>query len=73
MLEQGAIKVGFATRETLAGGPPSADITYIFDEAQSAICLAVPLDRDKIRAFFRKDLPNGRIAHKRRCAVRRRR
>ncbi|NVM31580.1 MAG: epoxyqueuosine reductase [Candidatus Helarchaeota archaeon] len=63
MLEQGAIKVGFATNESLAGGPPSADITYIFEDAQSAVCLAVPLDRDKIRAFFRKDLPNGRIEH----------
>lgn len=63
VLEQGALKVGFTTRETLAGGPPSSDITYIFKEAQSAVCLAVPLDRDKIRAFFRKDLPNGRIGH----------
>ncbi len=26
--ERGAIKVGFANRETLAGGPPSIDLDY---------------------------------------------
>ncbi len=63
LIDNGAIKVGFATKETLADGPPSCDISYIFPEAQSAVSIAVPLDQDKIRAFFRKDLPNGRIEH----------
>ncbi len=52
--ERGAIKVGFATRETLAGGPPSADLTYILPEARSAVSFALPLDRDKIRDFLSK-------------------
>jgi len=57
------LRVGFATRETMSGGPPSADITYSLPEAHSAISFAVPLDKDKIRAFLRKDLPNGRVEH----------
>ena len=44
----------------MAGGPPSADITYKLPEAQSAICFALPLNRDIMRAFLRKELPNGR-------------
>jgi len=54
LLERGAIKVGFATRETLSGGPPSADLTYILSGARSAISFALPLDRDKIRAYLGK-------------------
>lgn len=57
------MSVGIATRETLVRGPPSTDITYAMPEAKAAICFAVPLDRDKIRAFLRKDLPNSRIDH----------
>ncbi|MHA2474864.1 MAG: hypothetical protein ACXAES_16695, partial [Promethearchaeota archaeon] len=37
LLGKGAIKVGFTTLETLAGGPPGSDITYVLPEAQSAI------------------------------------
>ncbi|MHA1359181.1 MAG: epoxyqueuosine reductase [Candidatus Helarchaeota archaeon] len=62
-MDQGAVSVGFATKETLTGGPPSSDLTYVFPEANSAVCLAIPLDRDKIRSFFMKKLPNGRIEH----------
>jgi len=57
------VSVGIATRETLVSGPPSTDITYVMPEAKAAICFAVPLDRDKIRAFLGKDLPNSRIDH----------
>lgn len=63
LLDNGAIKVGFLTKDTLAGGPPSSDITYSMPEAQSAVSYAMPLDREKIRAFLRKDLPNGRVEH----------
>ncbi len=63
LLEQGALKVGFATKKTLEGGPSTVDITYPLPEAESAICFTLPLDRDKIRAFLRKDLPNGRRGH----------
>lgn len=53
--ERGAIAVGFANRETLAGGPPSADITYRLASARSAVSFAMPLNRDYIRAFLAKE------------------
>ena len=63
LLDQDALKVGFATRDSLAGGPPSVDLTYLLPEAQSAVCFAFQLDKEKIHPFFRKDLPNGRNDH----------
>lgn len=54
LMERGALKVGFCTRETLAGGPPSADLTYALPDARSAVSFALPLDRDKIRACLSK-------------------
>lgn len=60
LLERGALSVGIATTETLAGGPPSADITYRMEGARSAISFALPLDRDRIRAFLAKQ---DRYAH----------
>ena len=36
-LTLGAFKVGIATTETLSGGPPSADLTYVLPEAKSAV------------------------------------
>ena len=51
---KGAIKVGFATIETLAGGPPSSDLTYILPEAQSAISFALTLNKEYIRDFLSK-------------------
>jgi epoxyqueuosine reductase len=55
LLERGALKVGIATLETLEGSPPSGDIIYRMAEARSAISFALPLDRDKIRAFLSKE------------------
>lgn len=55
LLERGALNVGFATTETMAGGPPSADITYRMEGARSAVSFALPLDRDRIRAFLAKE------------------
>ena len=52
--ERGAVKVGIATRDTLSGGPPSADLTYILPEARSAVSFALPLDREKIRLYLSK-------------------
>jgi len=54
LLDRAALKVGFATLETMAGGPPSADLTYVLPEARSAVSFALPLDREKIRAFLSK-------------------
>lgn len=53
--ERGAVRVGFATLETLAGGPPSADLSYMLPEAKSAVSFALPLDRGKIRAYLGKE------------------
>ncbi|RLC03694.1 MAG: hypothetical protein DRH90_10700 [Deltaproteobacteria bacterium] len=38
---QGASAVGIATTETLSGGPPSADLTYVLPEAKAAIIQGV--------------------------------
>ena len=46
---------GIATAETLSGGPPSADITYVLPGAKSAICFAVPLDQRLIPPFLAKE------------------
>ena len=54
LLERGALKVGFATLETLSGGPPSADLEYILPGGRSAVSFALPLDREKIRDFLGK-------------------
>ena len=65
LLEKGAIKVGFATQETMHSpeGIPSTDITKILPDGQSAVCFAFPIDKEKIRAYLRKDLPNGLVDH----------
>lgn len=63
LTERGALKVGFVTLETMAGGPPGADITYLLPEAQSAVSFAIPLNKELIRPFLAKELPNGRADH----------
>ena len=60
LLDRGAIGVGFATPHSLEGGPPSADLTYVLPEARSAVSFALPLDREKIRAFLGKQ---SMVAH----------
>lgn len=50
----GASAVGIVTTEMLAGGPPSADLTYVLPTAKSAISFAVPLNQDYIDAWFKK-------------------
>ena len=45
----GASIVGITIVETLAGGPPSTDLTYVLEGARSAVTYAVPLDEDKTR------------------------
>ena len=51
---QGACAVGIATVQTLAGGPPSADLSYVMPDAKSAISFAVPLDQNLIPPFLMK-------------------
>lgn len=59
LTERGAIRVGFANLETMAGGPPSADLTYVLPEAKSAISFALPLDPEKIRETLSKKSHNA--------------
>ncbi len=51
----GAAATGVATTETLEGGPPSADLTYVLDGAKSALCFAVPFDESLIGPYLRKE------------------
>ncbi len=60
LIERGAIKVGFANKERLSSGPPSADLEYSLPGARSAVSFAVPFDRDKILAFLGKE---DRVPH----------
>ena len=43
-LLEGAVKSGIATLDTLAGGPPSVDLSYVLPEAKSAM-LSFAADR----------------------------
>jgi epoxyqueuosine reductase len=51
----GAIAVGIATTETLKGGPPSTDLSYVLPKAKSAIVFALPLDQDVIERYLKKE------------------
>lgn len=55
LLERGAIKVRFANLESVAGGPPSADLTYQLEGARSAVSFALPLDLDRTRRYLAKE------------------
>jgi epoxyqueuosine reductase len=54
-LNAGAIDVGIVTTETLAGGPPSTDLSYVLEGAKSAVVFALPLDQEKIERFLKKE------------------
>lgn len=58
----GASEVGVVTTETLAGGPPSADLTYLWPDARSAIVFTVPLNQDLIPGFLKKE---DQLSHER--------
>jgi epoxyqueuosine reductase QueG len=51
---EGASLVGIATTETLAGGPPSTEITQVMPDANSAIVFAMNLDQKLIPDFLAK-------------------
>ena len=51
---QGACAAGIATLETLRGGPPSTDLSYVLPDAKSAISFALPLDQSLIPLFLMK-------------------
>ncbi|MFC1896170.1 epoxyqueuosine reductase [Thermodesulfobacteriota bacterium] len=55
VLNAGAIDVGVVTTDTLEGGPPSTDLSYVLDGAKSAVVFALPLDQEKIERFLKKE------------------
>ena len=55
--------IGFATIETMAGGPPGADLTYLLPEAQSAVGFFVPFDKEMILKYLGKEDPSIRGIH----------
>ncbi len=60
LVERGAIRVGVATVETLAGGPPSTDLEYCLEGARSAVSFALPLDRDRTPSWPRRTVSDTR-------------
>ncbi len=54
-LALGAFKVGIAAPESLLGGPPSADLTYVLPEAKSTVVFALAFDQNLIDPYFRKE------------------
>ncbi|MBI5605036.1 MAG: epoxyqueuosine reductase [Deltaproteobacteria bacterium] len=58
----GGCAVGIATTETLAGGPPSTDLSFVLPGAESAVVFAVPLDQTLIEPFLGK---KDRLSHER--------
>jgi epoxyqueuosine reductase QueG len=66
VLCSGAVAAGIATTETLEGGPPSTDLTYILPEARSAVVFALPLDQGAIERFLKKeDMASANIDNRR--------
>ena len=51
---EGAFVSGIATRDTLAGGPPSTDLAYAMPEARSAVVFALALNQRSIPDYLAK-------------------
>lgn len=51
---EGACAAGIATVETLEGGPPSTDLSYVLSGARSAVIYAVPIDQEPIIPYLAK-------------------
>ena len=58
----GAVATGVATVDTLSGGPPSTDLTYVLPGAKSAVSFALPMDGPSMESFLGK---KDRISHER--------
>ena len=52
---RGACEAGIATVETLEGGPPSVDISYVLPSAKSAVVFTLPLDQSLIPPYLMKE------------------
>ena len=53
-LLDGASASGIVRAEALAGGPPSADLTYVLKDAKSAVTFAVAMDPKSIPPYLMK-------------------
>lgn len=53
-LSHGAFASGIATVETLRGGPPSTDLSYVLSGARSAVSFALPFDQSTIDPYLAK-------------------
>ncbi len=53
-LLEGAVKSGIATLETLAGGPPSVDLSYVLPGAKSAVVFSVAMNQTSIPDYLGK-------------------
>lgn len=51
---EGALTVGVATTDTLAGGPPSTDLEYVLPGAKSAVVFSIALDQNLIPDYIGK-------------------
>ena len=60
VLLEGACAAGIATTETLRGGPPSTDLSYVLPGARSAVCFALKLDQTLIPPYLSK---KDRLSH----------
>lgn len=54
VMGEGACAIGFATTETLAGGPESVNLEYVLPGAKSAVSFAIPLDQGLIHPYLMK-------------------
>ena len=59
VLGGGAVAAGIVRNEDLEGGPPSTDLSYMLQEAKSAVVFAVPIDQSVIEPFFKKEDMGG--------------
>jgi len=53
-LLEGAVRSGIATLDTLCGGPPSTDLSYVLPGARSAVVFSLALDQRHIPDFLAK-------------------
>jgi len=60
VMGEGACDAGIATTETLEGGPPSVDLSYVLPEAKSAVCFVLALDL--ARFLEQKGFPSYPVA-----------
>ena len=54
VMSEGACAAGITATDTLLGGPPSTDLTYVLPGARSAVTFAVPLDPGAIERYLGK-------------------